>query len=238
MAILSALQSASIRLFGRKPTTFFGAQGKFELELTDLINEVAQDVQKYQDWQALVRVATVTGDGEVTSFPLPDDYDRMLVVSDVQDTQYWPWGYYPYNDINMFLFDEARNFQPYPGGWIIYQNRVRFVPAPPTSAQATFPYITSASVKDTQTGQTKTAFTTDTDEWMLPERLLTLGLVWRWRENKGLATNDQEAFIKALDEYGTKDKGSRPIRRNGSRLGGLNTHLAWPYALGNGYQIV
>ena len=239
MTILSALQSAAIRLYGRKPPTFFGATDKFALELTDLINEVAQDVQKYQDWQALIRVATVTGDGSATDFPLPDGYDRMLVKTDLQDTQMWPWGYFPYQDINTFLFDEARNFQPYPGGWIIYNNRVRFSPAPLSGAVANFPYITSASVRDTQTGEYKSAFTADTDEWLLPERLLTLGLVWRWRENKGLATNDQDAFIKALDEYAAKDKGSVIIRRNGYSTGALRTYPAWPWPLGgNGYEIV
>lgn len=237
--ILDALQSASVRLFGRKPTSFFGATGKFEMELTDLINEVAQDVQKYQDWQALIRIATVTGDGTTNDFPLPDDYDRMLVNASLQDSQYWPWGYYPYQDINSFLFDEARDFQPYPGGWIIYNNRVRFVPAPVASASATFPYITSSAVRDTISGSPKASFNLDTDEWLLPERLLTLGLVWRWRENKGLATNDQEAFNKALDEYAGKDKGSLIIRRNGYSTGSLRTHAAWPYLLGgNGYQIV
>lgn len=239
MTILSALQSAAVRLIGRKPTTFFDAQGKFELELADLVNEVAADVQKYHDWQALVRVAVITGDGTSTDFPLPDGYDRMLVKTDLQDTQYWPWGYYPYQDINSFLFDEARNFQPYPGGWIIYNNRVRFVPAPFSAAEATFPYITSSAVRDTSTGAMKASFTADTDEWLLPERLLTLGLVWRWRENKGLATADQEAFTKALDEYAGKDAGSIILRRNGYATAGLRTHTAWPYSLGgNGYQIV
>ncbi len=79
----------------------------------------------------------------------------------------------------------------------------------------------------------------DTDEWLLPERLLTLGLVWRWRENKGLATNDQQAFIKALDEYGAKDSGSKVIARNSYSTPRLRTYTAWPYMLGgNGYQPV
>src|SRR3546814_14852216 len=66
------------------------------------------------------------------------------------------------------------------------------------------------------------------DTFLLPERLLTLGLVWRWRENKKLdATGDQEAFIKALDEYAAKDKGSRVIRSR-SRLRLPGTHIAWP----------
>src|SRR3546814_14673647 len=70
------------------------------------------------------------------------------------------------------------------------------------------------------------------DTFLLPERLLTLGLVWRWRENKNLdATGDQEAFIKALDEYAAKDKGSRVIRSR-SRLSLPGPHIDWPYELG------
>src|SRR3546814_4966915 len=70
MAILTALQSAAIRLIGRKPSTVYGASGTFEMEIADLANEVAQDVAKYQDWQALVRVANITGNGEVEEFAL------------------------------------------------------------------------------------------------------------------------------------------------------------------------
>lgn len=230
-SILPAMQSAAIRLFGRRPTTFFGGQGKFELELTDLVNEVAKDVQKYQDWQALIRIAQVAGDGTTKDYPLPDDYDRMLTLSDVQDATSWAWGYFAFQNINDFLFEEARGFTPWPGGWIIYNDRLRFSPAPLVAATAQYPYITNLTIRDASTGEMKADFTADTDEWLLPERLLTLGLVWRWRENKGLATNDQDAFIKALDEYADKDRGSVPIRVN-SRFNSLNTRIAYPWTLG------
>ncbi|WP_030538366.1 hypothetical protein [Sphingobium sp. DC-2] len=225
MAILPALQSAALRLIGRKPTVFFGAAGNFEAEVCDWANEVAQDIAKYQDWQALQRVWTVTGDGSTTEFPLPPDYDRMLQNASLQDLQNWAWGYSGFTDINSFLFDQARGFTPYPGGWIIYGNQLRFSPAPQASG-ATFPYISNqiATAADTSP---KSAFTSDTDSFVLPERLLTLGIVWRWRENKGLdATGDQEAFIKALDEYAAKDKGSQ-IQRFGGTRRIPNTSLAY-----------
>lgn len=229
MTILAALQSAAVRLVGQRPGAFFSASGQIERELSDLVNEVAEDVAKYHDWQALVRVCEIVGDGATAEFDLPADYDRMLVKSDMFDPASWFWGYGHYTDINAFLRDEARGFNP--GGWIIYDDHLRFSPAPSSGQKATFPYIT----KNWATAESlapKSSFTADTDNFRLPERLLTLGLVWRWRENKGLdATGDQEAFVKALDEYATKDGGSKVFRRNSRRyLAG--TQVAWPWQLG------
>lgn len=231
MSILPALQSAAIRLLGKRPGTFFGASGQFELEITDLVNEVAQDIAKYQDWQALTRLATVTGNGIATEFPLPADYDRMLQNADIQQMEGWFWGFQHITDINAFVMLSSRGFQPYPGGWIIYGDQLRFAPAPASAPAATFPYITKnwATASDSTP---KAAFDADTDNFLLPERLLTLGLVWRWRENKKLDyTGDMEAFAKALDEYAAKDGGSRVIRRN-SRRWFPGTYAAWPWELG------
>ncbi|MBO9580328.1 MAG: hypothetical protein J7498_05505 [Sphingobium sp.] len=236
MSILSALQSASVKLIGRRPLTFFGATEMFEMEICDFANEVAEDIAQYCDWQSLTQIHTITGDGTTAVFPLPDDYDRMLVRSEVQDTVNWAFGYRNYIDINAFLFDEARNFNPFPGGWIIYGNEMRFSPAPASGASATFPYI-SKNWASSASGSAKTAFDTDTDTFNLLDdkkanRLLMLGIVWRWNENKRLdATGDQEAFTKALDEYSSKDRGSRVIRLSSRRfLPG--TYPAWPWPLG------
>ena len=210
--ILSALQSASVRLVGRRPSVFFGAAGQFEMELCDLINEVAADIAQYHDWQALIRTYLISGSGSGSSFSLPSDYDRMLIDSDVQNPANWLWGYFGFSDINDFLQSQDRGFQPWPGGWIIYEDKFHLSPPPAASAQARFPYITKKWAKNA-VGEPRASFSADTDVFLLPERLLTLGLVWRWRENKKLDfTGDMEAFTKALNEYGAKDGGSRVIR--------------------------
>lgn len=232
MTVLSAMQSAAVRLLGQKPDTFFGAAPNlvFQMELTDLVNEVATDIMKSNDWQALTRVHSLTGDGETAAFPLPDDYDRMLVRTELQDPTNWAWGYAQAADINTFLALEARDFNATPGAWIIYGDEMRFSPAPAGDAQ--YPYVSKYYARDTATLQTKAAFTADADECLLPERLLTLGLVWRWRENKKLDySGDQEAFTKAIGEYAAKDKGSRSFRRSGGRSM-RGTYPAWPGTLG------
>jgi hypothetical protein len=205
------MQSAAIRLLGQKPAAFFGDQSTaFILELCDLVNEVAQDIAKYQDWQALTKIAVLSGDGSSTTVELPYDYDRMVLDSDLQAPQNWAWGYTHFLNLNDFVFDQDRGVNLTPGGWTIYGGNLQFSPAP--SGETKFPYITNAWAVGAD-GTAKIAFTADTDKYLLPERLLTLGLVWRWRENKKLdASGDQEAFIKALDEYAGKDAGSSIIR--------------------------
>lgn len=229
MAILSALQSAAMLLVGKKPGTFFGATGIFENELCEHVNEVAEDIAKYQDWQALVCVAELTGDGATQLFDLPADYDRQLVSTDIQTGSGWCWGYQRFSDINAFLYEQTRNFGTYPGGWIIYGDKLRFSPAPTQASM--YPYITKNWARSAG-GDAKPAFDSDNDEFLLPERLLKLGLIWRWRENKKLdATGDQDAFVKALDEYAAKDGGSKVLRRS-SRMSYPGTHIAWPWPLG------
>lgn len=232
MTVLAAMQSAAVKLQGRRPDTFFGAaQGNtFELELTDLVNEVAQDILKSHDWQALTKIATLVGDGSTEAFDLPADYDRMLVKSNVVDPVNWVWGYSAAYDINEFLYLKERRFSLIPGIWIIYGGEMQFTPAPAGNAQ--FPYISKNIVRDNTTALLKDSFTADSDEFLLPERLLMLGLVWRWRENKKLDyTGDQEAFTKAISEYAAKDRGSRIIRRDRRwRIPG--TSSAWPWPLG------
>lgn len=215
--ILASMQSAAIRLVGRKPSVFFGAQASavFDLEITDLINEVARDIAQYQDWQAITSIASLTGDGSSTIADLPNDYDRQTLISDLQSKANWMWGYSHVTDMNEVIFDENSGLKSFPGMWSIFGNKLRISPAPSGTTQ--FPYI-SANWAIGATGTLKYEFDADTDIFLLPERLLTLGLVWRWRENKKLdASGDQEAFIKALDEYGGKDKGSSVIRFTGRR---------------------
>lgn len=232
MAILPAMQSAAIRLLGQRPVSFFGAVGTFEMEIADLVNEVAIDVAKYQDWQGITKFATITGDGTETSFALPSDYDRMLQNARVQDVQSWFWGYSRVMDLNEFTYLVNTGWGPVPGVWTLLANEMRFTPAPASAASATYPYISTGYALDAGTQEAKPAFTSDTDTFLLPERLLTLGLIWRWRENKKLdASGDQEAFVKALDEYAVKDRGARVYRKNSRRLF-PGVGIAWPGSLG------
>lgn len=233
MSILSAMQSAAIRLVGQSPSVFFNSSELFELEIADLINEVATDICKHHDWQALIKINVMSGDGVTEVFPLPTDYDRQLLYTTVQDVNHWMWGYTHVSDINSFLSQRYMTFGTNPGIWIIYDNQMHFLPAPSPGNNATYPYI-SLNYAKTSDGMAAKSFTQDTDEFMIRggDRLLTLGLIWRWRENKKLDyTGDQEAFKMALEQLAARDKGSNVFRQySASNLRGAP--VAYPFPLG------
>lgn len=230
MTVLSALQSAAIRLNGTRPASVFASTDQFEMELAALSNEVAQDIAKSHDWQALYRIATLTGDGTTTDFSLPSDYDRMPINADFLDMTTFGWGYTRIKDVNEWLLLTRDNYTVNPGAWILFGNLLQFIPAP-ASGTTKFPYI-SANIAQSVAQAPKAEFDTDTDTFVLPERLLTLGVIWRWREMKKLdASTEQASFEKAFNEYAGRDKGARILFEGLKRTPGAIT-TAYPYSLG------
>lgn len=232
MTVLSAFQDAAARLVSRRPDTLFSATDAFSVEMQSLANEVARDLARTYDWQALVRTYTITPNGTDAEFPLPTDYDRMMLDTDLYDAPNWAWGYTHISRPNEWLRMKIRHFSWIaPGAWTMQGNKLLFYPAPSSSSQANFVYI-SKEIVTNKDGAPQALFSSDTDEFVLDERLLTLGLIWKWREMKRLeSSTDQANFDKAFNEVAGKDGGSKLIRKGRYYPRGSH-HLAWPWPLG------
>jgi hypothetical protein len=183
----------------------FSSQEQVMIEMRDLVQDVAVDIAKSAEWRKLTKIGTLTGPAP---FLLPADYDRMLVGQGMQDQTNWFWGYYPFATVSEYML--AINSQialPRPGGWIILGGEFKFYPAP--SGVATYPYISKYIVNN----GTHETFNADTDTFVLSERLLTLGLIWRYRAQKGLDyTEDMATYGLALAQEQNNDKGGRVTR--------------------------
>lgn len=232
MTVISALQPAILRVLKQRPSAVFASQDPTMMEFADLANEVATDIMKKHEWQALTRVQTVTGDGTASAFPLPDDYDRFLVATEINDPNTWFWGYYNIESVSQWLRMLTSGFQQVtPGAWIVLENELRFQPVPGAGAQAIYPYI-SKGYALSPTKVTQNAFASDLDSFKLEDRLLTLGVIWRYRQQKRLDyAEDMEAYEIALSEAMARDHGLAAIRSRASRPRG-NFGMAWPWSLG------
>lgn len=233
MTVATACQSALVRLIGRKPVTIFGSQEQTVVEIADLVTEVGADIMKSHDWQALTKIQTITGDGLATSFSLPDDYDRMVQGQGVSDPATWFWNYTQVPDLDTWLQIQNGFYLGVvsPGWWILLQGLFQFQPAPAVGAVAQVPYISKYFAK-TVGGVAKGAFTVDDDTFVLDERLLTLGLIWRWRAQKRLEyAEDMQTYEIALSQAQARDKGAWVMRSNSQR-GRPNVRAAWPWTLG------
>lgn len=222
MTVLSACQKAATKLNQARPSTVFGSTDTFALELADLANETAETVMKAHDWRKLTTLSTITGDGTDTSFALPTDYDRMPLKSNV----YGSLARLPFlqaRDLDQWLEFDITPVVGAPGYWVILGGEMQIKPAMATTQTAKFYYISNIIVSGS-----KTAFTADADTFLLPERLITLGIVWRWKAQKGLEYAEHlKNFEIALGEEAGRDKGSRILHMGAARLPD-DTSIAYP----------
>lgn len=229
MTILSVVQSASTKLVSQVPQSVYSSNDKILVELRDLANDVARDIADAHDWRALFKVATITGDGSDTDFALPSDYDRMPLKGEVHDVS-TSSVLCPVNTADDYLRLQIDGFVANdPGYWIILSGFMNIYPALGTGKEVKFAYLRNTIVS----GGTKTEFTTDTDTFDLDERLLMLGLVWRWRAQKRLEySEDMATYNDALSVRINKDRGSRILAVGPSRFP-ANVGVAYPRALGS-----
>lgn len=227
MTVLSACQEAAIELSQTEPTTLFSSAGKFAKELRVQANKSAVAIAKAYDWQALTKRATITGDGTDTSFSLPTDYDRMVLKTNLASSAS-NIDLIKARDLDQWDYFQNHLSTTVPGYWMIMGGEVLINPAPATGVVHSYYYIS----KNVVTGN-KIAFTADTDTFVLPERLLTLSIIWRWRASKRMEyAEDMQNYEIALGEETATDKGSRLLVVGRMRYPG-NVRTAYPGPLGS-----
>lgn len=227
MTVLTAIRSAVLRATGVRVTQVFASTEQIAVEMADLVNEVATDIARSHPWQALTAIATVVPDGGEV-YDLPTDYDRM--AGGIEDVASWLWGYSMFTSVNQWMQFRSGTYAIIsPGGWIILGNQFNFYPVP--AGDAEYPYI-SKNWALSDMAEAKAAFTADDDTFVLDERLLTLGLIWRWMDQKGLQYSEAMATYElALSQAQARDKGSRAYRTPTRRFGGAQvayTGTAFP----------
>lgn len=231
MAFLAVAQSAAIRLIGKKPATFFSSQNKFEMEIIDLANEVVSDMVKYADWRRLITLQQMMGDGATFGFDLPSDYDRMPINAEVSRANWYTWGYVDAPSLNVWMDLVNGLSTPNPGYWIMLGGQVQFRPAVSEGTTAQFFYISKNAVLDPDGVIRKPAFTKDDDKFLLDERVLKLGIIYKWRQQKRLEyAQDFAEYEQVLMQASSHDKGARVLKSPGRSY--FDAQYAYPRPLG------
>jgi hypothetical protein len=226
MTVLSACQEAAIELSQTEPTTLFSTTDRFAKELRVQANKSAVAIMKAYDWQAMTRRATITGDGSDTSFALPDDYDRMAKKTNLASSS-TNVDLIKAEDLDQWDYFNNHMSTTTPGYWIVLGGELQIMPAPGTGVVHSYYYISKNVVSGNQA-----AFTADTDTFLLPERLLTLSIIWRWRASKRMEyAEDMRNFEIAFGEEAATDKGSRILIAGRQRVP-YNVQTAYPGPLG------
>ncbi|MGU3399149.1 hypothetical protein ACLBWS_05310 [Brucellaceae bacterium D45D] len=226
MTVKDALTSAASRIMGVRPTVFFSSTNALEGDLSELVNAVAKDIIKSHDWRVLTKLCTLTGDGTSEGFDLPNDYDRMQKGSSLQSATAPLYGYKPVVDPDEWLSLQMPYGISSLGRWIKLGGQIHIMPKPALGQEVKFFYQSNLFAKD-ESGKLQGSFGQDNDSFLLDDELLTLGLIWRYRQQKRIDyTDDQILFEKRFNELAGEDKGAR-VFAEGRR--GLSCDAYLPY---------
>ena len=213
MSVLSAAQSAALRTVRCSLPTLFGSTDQIALEFIDLANECAAMIARDHDWQRLLKLHTVTGDGTAEAFPMPADYARMPLKANVFSTRS-RFPFVPARDLDQWLEFEITPVVAAPGFWILIGGQLNIKPALGAAETARFFYLSDRIVSGDQA-----TFSANEDAFLLDERLLTLAMVWRWKAQKGLEYGeDMTNYNSMFAALAGKERGSRMLAVGGATV--------------------
>lgn len=214
MTVLAACQQAAVKLNQTQPPSVFSTSDPLAVQLALAATEAAEAIVEAHDWQALKTLATIPGDGATTAFSLPNDYGRMLKKADVHSQKWKNARFVAARDDDDWLYTKDIAITGTPGKWIILGGQFQVFPAMPVGETARFYYISKTIVSGA-----KTAFSADADTFLLSEKVLRLGIVWRWLSERRMEYAEAMSnFEIALAEEIGKDKGSRLLKIGKTRV--------------------
>jgi len=175
-------------------------------EMLALANEVAQSIAyDNREWSRLKRSIVYTGDGVTVGWNLPADYKRMLLTSEVwrsTDTQAPMRFIYDTNEWGRRGLSADYGSM---GMWTLMNGQMLIQPPLGVGQTATFVYMHRNCVI-LASGGLGDNFISDLDSYALDERVLKLGIIWRWKQAKGSAyAEDMGTFADALNTSAGND---------------------------------
>lgn len=224
MSVLTICQNATAMLVGERPPAFYSSNDELPVEIAAIANEAATDIIKKHEWSMLTRKWSEAGDGVKSNFKFPDDYDRMCLSTRVR-----VGGSIIERAADIGSFEDVGD-DGWCKTWFPMSGGIEFASPVGDGEVASYTYQ-SCFYATNQNGAPKRAFNADTDEFRLNERLLTLGIIWRWRALKRQDyQEDMQNYEIAMSEQMARDGGARMVRSGGELRGDFVT--PWPWSLG------
>jgi hypothetical protein len=198
-------------------------------------NQAGKELMRYHDWQALtVEVSATSTATVIQSGMLPAaDYDRMAYNAEVWNRS-----------------DDLRYTGPTPqrfwqqlqtgvsggvvGWWRIIGGELNLYPAPSAGKIIAFEYISKRWARSSlSVAQSK--FMADTDTTVLDEDLLTLDMVWRFRQSRGFAqyAEDLATCEREKEKAASRDRGTGRIRPEDTRTTDWPPFPVWTGSIEN-----
>lgn len=229
MSLLTIVQDACALVGLDAPTSVVSSTDQTYTQFLTFAQFEGDELSRKHRWREVKVAADFTGDGVTTTWALPDDFHRFN-TEQRRESSVLLGLEGPVSD-DEFLDAQVRGFNPTIPYFRLFNGNIETVPAVANGQQVRFEYCSRYWITSS-TGTLKERFTADDDLSLLPDRLITLGLVWRWKRAKGLDYAEEfRTYEMAWADEKHVDGGSPRLRL--SEVGGYRH----PYTK-NAYSVV
>jgi hypothetical protein len=191
MSLLTIVQDAMALCGLGTVTRAYGSNDPTALQMVAIAQIEGDELSRFHDWRGLKVSAILTGDGTSEIWTLPSDFDRFMSGEVL-------WSDQSAGELLTHVTDQelvalkAQETDPPEPVWRLFGDQIEIWPALDNGENITTEYRSKYWILDNDGLTRKARWSADSDNVVIPERLLTLGLVWRWKQAKGL--DYSEAF--------------------------------------------
>jgi len=218
MTLLTIITRAARRCGLSAPSTVLGSGDETYLQLAEYAQETLEELTERHDWKILHKTQTITGDGSSTTFALNSDFSRLSKMPGVTRTGstsgFWPAG--PLSP-PAFLGAQALPVSTVRPLFDIVNGitaSMIFVNAPATSEVYVVSYQSENGIYSVGSGTPTNiaTWTYDSDVPFVPERLVMLGTICKWKASKGLSYAEfMSDYERSFEKLASDDWGLMPV---------------------------
>lgn len=223
MTLLTVVSDAAEIIGFNAPSAVYTSTDATVKQLMRFAQVEGDYLAREYDWAQLKVLATFTGDGSATTFDLPTDFQRWLPGHAfwLDDSPGWPL---------MMVTDEemldakVANAAPIRPIWRRFGDQIETYPALANGEVVKTQYFSEYWILDEDGTTRKPRWEADTDSSVIPERLITFGIVWRYKQSRGFDYAEDFRTYQLARMQEMKSDASRPIidMAGRRRWGGLS----------------
>ena len=219
MSLLSIIQDAADEIGLSRPLSVLNNADATVRTLLAYANREGKELARRHDWPVLNKLHQFTTAAGVEAYPLPADFDRIVNQTAWDRTNHWevPGPLTPQE----WQFRKSAIVST--GPWMRFRIRGNGAdqfyldPEPTGSFDLVFEYQSRHWCRSSG-GAGQDRWLADTDVGVLSEDLITMGVIWRFLQGKGLDYAEAyRSYTAAVDRNFAQAKGARVLDLAGPR---------------------
>lgn len=211
MSLLTILQNVCAEINLDIPSIVMGSTDPKVTQLRILCQRAGDDLARDYDWSILrvSRSFACTGVMPEPAEP-PPDWERFADNSVIWNNSRL-WQLNGPVDAMTWQRNLVINTNPVPQLWRIYGGKLDIYPNV-SGETCSYEYVSNAWIALAGGTSYAATWTNDTDVARIPERLIELSLIWRWKRAKGLDfAQEMDNFERAKESEIGSDRASTPF---------------------------